>query len=156
MVELDIPGRGRLQIDHLVCDVNGTLAVDGELIPGVVEAIERLRPHLNIHLITADTHGKQDIIDQQLDLLATRLQRGGEPEQKAVYVRNLGAENCAALGQGANDAAMLKAAAIGIFIMSPEGSATAALLAADLVTPDILTALALLDKPRRITASLRQ
>ena len=156
MVELDIPGRGRLQIDHLVCDVNGTLAVDGELIPGVVEAIERLRPHLSIHLVTADTHGKQHIIDQQLDLQATRLQRGGEPEQKAVYVRNLGAENCAALGQGANDAAMLKAAAIGICIMSPEGSATAALLAADLVTPDILTALALLDKPRRITASLRQ
>ena len=41
MVELEIPGRGTLQIEHLVCDVNGTLAVDGELLPGVVEAIER-------------------------------------------------------------------------------------------------------------------
>jgi len=156
MVELDIPGRGTLQIEHLVCDVNGTLAVDGELIPGVLDAIEGLRPRLTIHLVTADTHGKQHRIDAQLGLQATRLESGGEPEQKAAYVRKLGAEHCAALGQGANDAGMLKAAAIGICIMSPEGSATAAMMASDLVTPDVLTALALLDKPRRITASLRQ
>jgi P-type E1-E2 ATPase len=156
MIELEIPGRGTLQIEHLVCDVNGTLAVDGELIPGVVEAIDRLRPHLTIHLVTADTHGKQHFIDAQLALQATRLERGGEPEQKAAHVRTLGAEHCAAIGQGANDSGMLKAAAIGICIMSAEGSATAALMAADLVTPDILTALTLLDKPRRIKASLRQ
>ena len=156
MIELEIPGRGTLQIEHLVCDVNGTLAVDGELIPGVIEAIDRLRPHLTIHLVTADTHGKQHLIDAQLALQATRLEKGGEPEQKAAYVRKLGAEHCAALGQGANDAGMLKAAAIGICIMSAEGSATAALMAADLVTRDVLTALTLLNKPRRITASQRQ
>ena len=156
MVELEIPGRGALQIEHLVCDVNGTLAVDGELLPGVAEALDRLRSRLTIHLVTANTHGQQHLIDEQLGLQATILQRGGEPEQKAAYVRQLGAEHCAALGQGANDAGMLAAAAIGICIMSPEGSATAALMAADLVTPDVLTALTLLDKPRRITASLRQ
>jgi P-type E1-E2 ATPase len=156
MVELEIPGRGTLQIEHLVCDVNGTLAVDGELLPRVAEAIERLRSKLTIHLVTANTHGQQHLIDKQLCLQATILEPGGEPEQKAAFVRELGAEHCAALGQGANDAAMLKTAAIGICIMSPEGSATATLMAADLVTPDILTALTLLDKPRRITASLRQ
>jgi hypothetical protein len=28
MIELTIPGRGELQIGHLVTDVNGTLAID--------------------------------------------------------------------------------------------------------------------------------
>ncbi|MCJ7724477.1 MAG: hypothetical protein MUP03_10130, partial [Anaerolineales bacterium] len=32
MIELNIPGRGELRLQHLVSDVNGTLAVDGELI----------------------------------------------------------------------------------------------------------------------------
>ena len=28
MIELNIPGRGQLELKHLVCDVNGTLAVE--------------------------------------------------------------------------------------------------------------------------------
>jgi len=34
MIELNIPGRGLIQLQHLVCDVNGTLAVDGLLAAG--------------------------------------------------------------------------------------------------------------------------
>jgi soluble P-type ATPase len=40
--------------------------------------------------------------------------------------------------------------------MSVEGVARETLLAADLVTPDILSALELLEKPLRIVASLRK
>ena len=39
MIELTIPGRGVIRIQHLVCDVNGTLALDGCLIEGVAQAI---------------------------------------------------------------------------------------------------------------------
>jgi P-type E1-E2 ATPase len=115
-----------------------------------------LRDRLEIHLLTADTHGKQAIIDQQLGLQAVRIQPGAEAQQKAAYVRNLGAEHVIAIGQGANDAAMLKEAAIGICILSPEGTATEALLASDLVVADIFTALDLIEKPLRIVASLRK
>lgn len=31
MIEINIPGGSTLQLDHLVCDVNGTLAVDGQV-----------------------------------------------------------------------------------------------------------------------------
>jgi soluble P-type ATPase len=51
---------------------------------------------------------------------------------------------------------MLKEAALGICVLSPEGVALEALLAADLVVPDIFTALELLEKPIRIVATLRQ
>lgn len=156
MIELNIPGRGVLQLDHLVCDVNGTLAVDGTLINGVYPALNRLRDRLEIHLLTADTHGRQESIDQQLALTAVRIQPGGEDEQKLAFVRSLGAEHVAALGQGANDALMLKEAVLGICVLSPEGLALETARSADLVVPDILTALQLLENPMRIVATLRK
>ena len=61
-----------------------------------------------------------------------------------------------ALGQGANDSLMLVSAQIGICILSVEGAARESLLGADLVMPDILSALDLLDKPLRLIASLRR
>jgi P-type E1-E2 ATPase len=156
MLEINIPGRGTLQILHLVSDVNGTLATDGQLQEGLIPIIKSLRDLLEIHLLTADTHGKQANIDQQLGLHAVRIRAGAEAEQKAAYVRNLGAKHVIALGQGANDAGMLKEAALGICILSPEGTATTSLLASDLVVADIFSALNLLEKPLRIVASLRK
>jgi P-type E1-E2 ATPase len=156
MIELNIPGRGEIRLEHLVSDVNGTLAVDGELPEGLVKRLSALRDRLTLHLITADTHGRQAVIDQQLNLRAVRLQPGAEAEQKAEYVRHLGAEKVVAIGQGANDAAMLKEAAIGICVLSTEGTAVSALLAADIVVRDIFEALELLEKPLRLVASLRK
>jgi P-type E1-E2 ATPase len=156
MLEINIPGRGTLQLDHLVSDVNGTLATDGQIQEGLSRIIKGLRDRLEIHLLTADTHGKQALIDRQLGLQAVRIQPGAEAQQKAAYVRNLGAEHVIAIGQGANDAAMLKEAALGICILSPEGTATETLLASDLVVADIFTALDLIEKPLRIVASLRK
>jgi soluble P-type ATPase len=156
MIELNIPGRGLLQLEHLVCDVNGTLAVDGLLPDGMVRALNILRDRLQLHLLTADTHGKQDAIDRLLGLRATRIQAGDEGHQKAAYVRQLGAEKAAAIGQGANDAAMLQTAALGICVFSPEGAAVETLLAADIVTANIFDALELFSQPLRIVATLRK
>lgn len=156
MIELNIPGRGRLQLEHLVCDVNGTLAVDGQLIEGLARALRNLRDRLELHLITADTHGRQATIDQQLGLRAVRLHPGDEAGQKAEYVRHLGAAGVVALGQGANDAGMLKEAVLGICVLSKEATAVEALVAADLLAPDIFTALELLEKPLRIVTTLRR
>jgi P-type E1-E2 ATPase len=156
MIKLTIPGRGDYQLEHLVMDVNGTLAIDGQLMDGVAEKITSLRDKLTIHLLTADTHGKQAAIDQQLGLTAVRIIQGGEAQQKAEYVHKLGREKVAAIGQGANDAQMLEAAQLGICVMSVEGVAKETLLAADLIAPTILSALELFEKTLRIVASLRK
>ncbi len=156
MIEIDVPGRGKIKLAYLVSDVNGTLAVDGELLDGVTERLAKLREHLAIHLITADTHGRQAVIDQQLGLQAHRLTPGQEPAQKSAFVRSLGSDQVIAIGQGANDAGMLREAAIGICVLSQEGSAVSTLQAADLFVPDILAALDLLERPTRLIASLRQ
>ena len=157
MIPVEILGIGLLQLEHLVCDVNGTLALDGQLLDGVAMAFRQLGKQLQIHLATADTHGRQDVIDKQLGLRAVRLQpNGNEAEKKAELVRRLGAERTVAIGQGANDSLMLKEAALGICVLSKEGTATSALFSADLLAPDISTALDLLMNPKRIVASLRK
>jgi P-type E1-E2 ATPase len=130
--------------------------MDGQLPEGLARQVRNLRDRLTIHLLTADTHGKQAVIDQQLGLQAVRIQPGDEARQKADYVRHLGSDRVVAMGQGANDAAMLREAALGICILSREGVAVETFQAADLLVPDIFAALELLEKPLRIVASLRR
>ena len=87
---------------------------------------------------------------------STRLLPGGEDHQKANFIHNLGPEKVIAVGQGTNDAEMLKVAALGIAVMSEEGLAVPALLNADLVVANIYDAFGLLENPARIIATLRR
>jgi soluble P-type ATPase len=103
MLELDIPGRGVLQLSHLVLDVNGFLALDGRLLDGMKKRIGILSDRFEIHLLTADTHGHQAEIDRQLGRRAVRLLPGGEAGRKAAYVRRLGAESTAGETRLASD-----------------------------------------------------
>ncbi|MBN1311885.1 MAG: HAD family hydrolase [Anaerolineae bacterium] len=156
MLALSIPGKGDLVLRHIVLDVNGTLAIDGCLIDGVAERLDALKEQLEIHLLTADTHGKQAAIDARLGFAADRVAPGGEAEQKAEFVERLGGEHVIAVGNGANDAGMLRAAAVGIAVLGPEGLSSAALQAADVIAPSILNALDMLLVPGRMVATLRR
>ena len=156
MIKIKIPGQTDIQLKHIVFDVNGTLAVDGKLIPEVSALFESLSKNVQLHLLTADTHGKQVKIDQLLGLTAHRVKPGGEAEQKAAYINKLGSDHTAAVGQGANDSLMLKEARIGICILSEEGTALETLLQADLVVPNIKSALMIINQPKRLIASLRK
>jgi len=60
------------------------------------------------------------------------------------------------VGNGANDVAMLQAAALGIAVLGPEGMAAAAIPAADVLVGSIHDALDLLSEPRRLIATLRR
>jgi len=156
MIKLDIPGRGAFQIEHLFLDVNGTLAVDGNLIEGVAERLKTLSEQVEVIVLTADTHGRQAAIDALLGMSATRITPGSESEQKAAAVEKRGAKASIAIGNGGNDAGMLAAAAISIAVLGPEGLNSAALRAADIVVTSPLDALDLLLNPRRLVATLRR
>jgi P-type E1-E2 ATPase len=145
-----------LQLEHLVLDVNGTLAVDGRLLDGVGQRLSALNEQMSVHLVTADTHGAQSELDRQLGLTAHRLIRGKEREQKAEFVDRLGAARVVAVGNGANDAEMLRCAALGIVVIGGEGASGAALAASDVVATNILDALDLLLHPQRLVATLRR
>ena len=120
------------------------------------ELFEELRPKINIHLVTADTHGGQEIIDKTLGLEAVRIQSQNQVQAKLDYIQGLGADKVVAVGNGANDSAMLERAALGIIILGPEGAAVESLIKAKVVVPDIRAALELLLSPKRLMATLRR
>ena len=151
-INVDIPGLDSLTLEHLVLDVNGTLTDRGELLPGVSERLGRIAGRLHVHLLSADTLGTLDAVVRELGAAAQAIATG---EDKARFVRELGASRCAAIGNGANDAAMLEAAALGIAVVGPEGAAGRALQAADVVCGSILAALDLLVDERALRATLR-
>jgi P-type E1-E2 ATPase len=159
-MKVAIPGRGIHHLAHLVLDVNGTVAVGGQLIEGVRERLMALRESgLEVHWITADTRGRQAALDEAMGWPAVRIRadgQRGEAKQKAAYVQTLEPNTVVAVGNGANDAAMLGEAAIGIAVLGPEGLAREALFVADVVAPDILAALDLLADPSRLIATLRK
>jgi len=152
MIRIEIPGRGMIELQHAVFDVNGTLAVDGLLLPGVVERLKVLADFLSIHILTAGTHGNLPELTQQLNYPFHRISSG---EDKARFVQELGLTHVVAFGNGANDTRMLQLAAIGIAVMAAEGVATSALQAADLLVAGPLDAIDMLLKPKRLVATLR-
>lgn len=155
MLELDIPGYGALALEHLVLDVNGTIADGGELLPGVAEGIAALGGVLKPVAITADTQGTATALGEQLGIEMRVIASGWEAGDKLAIVQELGADSVVAIGNGSNDALVLKASAVGICVIGPEGASRAALEAADVVVPSIQAALKLLAEPRRLMATLR-
>lgn len=155
MIVLDIPGFKELRLLNLVLDYNGTLAVDGHLLPGVAPRLKVLSRSLHLHLLTADTFGTVGSQVAHLPVALTVIPRDREAEAKAHFVRGLGGENTAAVGNGNNDRLMLAAAALGLAVVQEEGLAVAALTAADVVLPGILAALDLFLFTSRLTATLR-
>ena len=151
-ISLDVPGRNELVLEHLVLDLNGTITNHGELIEGVAERIERLGEKLEVQLLSADTYGVLAGVSTELQAHSRTVTTGDE---KARCIWELGPERCAAIGNGANDAPMLEIAALGVAVVGPEGTAAAALRAADVVCSSILDALDLLLDERALVATLR-
>jgi len=155
MVSIDIPGFRTLRLAHLVLDYNGTLALDGRLLPGVKARLGRLAGSIDVHVVTADTFGKARSELRGVDCRLEILRGAGEDRAKAAYVRRLGAARVACIGNGRNDRLMLRLAALGIAVLQAEGAAAQTLAAADLAVPRAIDALDLFLHPRRLVASLR-
>ena len=154
-LKLDVPGWRKLELHHLVLDLNGTLALDGRPLGGVAPSLVRLSSRLQCHLITADTFGTAgDLFGPHVRVAL--IKPGREDRQKQDLVRSLGPEQVVALGNGANDVLMLQDAALGICVLGGEGAAPAALAAADVVVPGPLEALGLLEHTTRLKATLRR
>jgi soluble P-type ATPase len=156
MIVIDIPGYKKIEVEHLVLDYNGTLAIDGKLIHGVRPLLEQLCNLLNIHILTADTFGisKNELLGIICNLKI--LEELHQDWQKDVYVDDLDFDKVVAIGNGYNDALMLKSAALGIAVIQKEGASLKTLNNADIVCNNIMDALELLMNPLRVVATLRK
>ncbi len=155
MLEIVIPGYRTLRLEHLVLDYNGTLACDGELLDGVRERLDVLTDRLQIHILTADTFGKAHVQLADVRCALSFLPMEDQDRRKLEYIERLGPETTVCIGNGRNDRLMLREAGLSIVVIQAEGAAAQTVLAADVVSPDILAALDLLAQPLRLVATLR-
>ncbi len=155
MITIDVPGFKTLQLSHLVLDYNGTLACDGKLLEGVKDRLNDLSKQLDILVLTADTFGKARRELKEVCCRLEILSKDSQAENKLKYIEKLDANAAAAIGNGRNDCLMLKRAALGIAVLQEEGAAVETINAADILSPDIASALNLLSHPLRLIATLR-
>ncbi len=156
MVVFSIPGSGDVKIKNILFDYNGTLAVDGQPVPGIREKINAYAQVFDFHVITADTFGS---VEKALDGVNCKIVTIPEKDQdraKADYLETLGPGATIACGNGANDQFMLKNAALGVAVLLEEGLATRTLLASDILIRNIMDLFGYLENPGRLTACLRK
>lgn len=153
---IQIPGRSALELHHLILDYNGTIACDGQLLPELITPLNELAQQLTIHVLTADTHGSVATQVTPFPCTLAIIAKDNQIVAKQKYLQQYAAQNCVAVGNGANDQLLLKDAALGIAVIQQEGIAIPSLMAADVAVTSCLAALDLLRSPQRVIATLRQ
>lgn len=155
MITLDIPGMEKLFLKNIVLDFNGTIALDGKLLPGVQEKLNSLADSLDIYILTADTFGTVLSACSSINGKVIILKESIGSGEKLKFIESLGARETAAVGNGTNDMLMLAGAALGIAVTGPEGTSIKAAMAADVAVKDINTGLDMFLNPKRLVATLR-
>lgn len=155
-MKIEIPGSANYDLKYVVCDYNGTIAIDGAFKAGIKNLFNKLtKLGFKIFVVTADTHGdaKSKLKGVKCDLHV--LSSNKHDEEKLQFVQDLGAQSVIAFGNGRNDRLMLKEAAIGVAVLQKEGLCVETLNAADLMVTNITDGLNLLLNQKRLIASLR-
>lgn len=155
MLKFEIPGFKTIIAEHLVLDFNGTLAVDGHLIRGIVENLIRLSSVLKVHILTADTFGTVEKELEGLPVILKILEASGQDRQKSDYVKTLGADSVISIGNGRNDILMLRESSLGIGVIQDEGACSQIINSTHVICNSISDALQLLNYPGRLIATLR-
>lgn len=156
MIEISYHGDKKRNIEHMVIDFNGTLAVDGKLVPGVKKKLAELRKMVKIVVLTGDTYGtvEKQMAGTGVDTL--RFIKGEAGREKQEYVIGINPEMTAAIGNGYNDLQMSEAAGISVAVIGDEGCYGKLIEKADIVVLDIHKALDLFLYPTRIKATLNK
>ena len=150
---IELPNQPAIILDKLVLDYTGTLSLDGELLPGIADKLQEISKRIRIIILTADTFGKAKECLKRLPVEIHIVKTGKDKER---LVDEMGAHRVIAIGNGQNDVAMIRAAAIGIAVIGPEGVSGDLLVTARVIVKDIFDALNLIIKPLRLKATLRE
>lgn len=150
-----IPGNDVIEVKNVVLDYNGTIAIDGKLINGVAPFIEELSSEFNFFVLTADTYGSviKELADVNCEVVI--IDKNNQDLEKLYFVTKLGREKTLCVGNGKNDALMLKEAVLGFAVIQEEGLCVKSLIAADVVCNSVIDVFEILKNPNRLKATLR-
>lgn len=155
MIRYQIPGREDIEIENVVFDFNGTIAVNGKLIDGVSQLINELSKQVNIYILTADTYGTVEKECSGINAKLLTFPKENAGQSKMDIVKKLGSDKTLCIGNGFNDLPMFGEAALSIAIIEGEGASAKLLTRADIVVRDIIDGINIVLNENMIKATLR-
>jgi len=156
MKHIKIPGFGEFDIEYLILDLNGTLAIDGIISESTYKKLEKLKEDFSIFIVSGDIHGNLNKHSESLGVNHISVKSEVSPgQQKLNFAISLGENNSICIGNGNSDVNMIKHAAIGIAVINPEGASLKALSVADIIVLNIDNALECIINTQRIIATLQ-
>ncbi len=157
MRKIIIPYHGEITIKNVIFDINGTIQFKGHISEELVQKFEELKKFYNIFLVSSDTRGNLKNIAKKLGVNFKKVNTQGinDAEAKNNELKKLGKEVTVAVGNGNNDALMLKNAILGIAILGSEGASTRSILNSDVVFTDVINAIEFLLDEKTMISTLR-
>ncbi|NLJ97818.1 MAG: HAD family hydrolase [Tissierellia bacterium] len=155
MLEYAIPGRKTMEIENLVLDYNGTIAVDGKVLEGVKELLLKLSKYVKIYILTADTYGTARKECEGIGGEILTFPRENAGKSKRDIVKKLGGEKTICIGNGFNDIPMFKESILSIAVIEGEGASGQLLIHADIIARSIIEALEIITNRDKMKATLR-
>lgn len=156
MININIPGWANMEIENMVIDLNGTLAIDGKVSMDVKERINKISELIDIFVLTSDIYGTAFEECKGLRVKLIKIEGDSTEEGKFEFIKGLPLEKTVVIGNGNNDKLILKESALGIAVLGDEGLSISAIKNADIVVKNISDALDLFLKPKRLIATLRE
>ena len=131
MVSIDIPGKGKMNIENLVLDFNGTIAYDGNIKNGIREKIQRVHEMgINIYILTADTYHQAAEQCKDMPVTLEIFDVDNAALSKREIVNNIDSKLTMTIGNGNNDVEMFEESILSVAVIGDEGCAVKAIFAA--------------------------
>jgi soluble P-type ATPase len=154
MILIERPGQEPLEIEYLLIDFEGTLAMDRRVHPKAKDKINLLSKRLKIYIFAKEEKERVEEVLKRVKAEIVFLNRGEASKQKLELIQRLGAFRTAVIGNGIDDLSIMKEAALGMVILGKEGTSGVLIQIANLVFTDVIDALDFLLKPLRQRATL--
>jgi soluble P-type ATPase len=146
-------GVGEITLDTIILDLNGTLAVDGKLVEGVITRIEKLKElGFKLWLFTGDQRGTAAMQARELGI---ELMFAKNTSEKAECAKKCNFETTVAIGNARIDIGTFENARIKIATLQKEGIHAGIIPHIDIIIPSINDALDLLINPDSFNATMR-
>ena len=117
-MKVNIPGQGELNLETIVLDLNGTLAVHRKVAEGAYERLVKLKEKgFKIILFSGDTRGNAQ---KTADELGIEFIQAGTDDEKVLEIGKLNPGTCVAIGNGFIDLKKIQKAKLGIVTLQAE------------------------------------
>lgn len=144
-MDYNVQGVGKITIDTVIFDLNGTLAVNGKLVEGVKDRIERLKNEgFRVYVVSTDHRGNGKELADDLGIEFIYAETTNDKED---FIREFDPEMVAAIGNARVDIGLFDYARISIATMQAEGIHAAIFRFVDIIVTSVNDAIdILLDK----------